>query len=122
MDRRLTAFAVVHAVAAVVHGVPHQTADVVLATWQQVVVAVTVVGPFVAAAVADRRPRRGGVAFAGLMVLSVAFGVAHHWLLAGVDNVENVGAPHHAAFEGTAVVLAVVGVAGAVVAYSRSSR
>lgn len=122
MDRRLMAVAGVHAAVALAHGTTHQWADVGLATWQSGVVVATTLGPFTAAVLADRWPRASRHAFAGLLVGSVAFGVAHHWLLAGPDNVRTVPAPHHFAFEGTGVALAVVGAAGVVVAYSTSSR
>lgn len=122
MDRRLTAVAVVHAAVALLHNVPHQAADVALAGWQLAVVALTVLGPFVAAAYAERRPRAAGGAFVALMVVSVAFGVGHHWLLPGVDNVRNVSAPHHATFEATAVALAVAGVIGALAGYSSAAK
>lgn len=121
MDRVLTSAAAAHAVAALAHGVPHYTAGVELALWQWAVVVVTTAGPFVAAALTDRWPRAGTHAFAALLAGSVAFGVAHHWLLGGPDNVENVASPHHAAFEASAVVLAVVGGLGIVVAYSMSA-
>jgi len=122
VDRRLTAVAAVHGAVALLHGVPHQAANVALAGWQQAVVAFTVLGPFVAAAYAQRRPRASDVAFVALMVVSAAFGVGHHWLLPGVDNVRNVSAPHHATFEATAVALAAVGAVGALAGYSRSAR
>lgn len=121
MDRRLTAVAVAHAAVAVTHGVPHASAEVWLANWQYAVVAVTGLGPVPAGLAASRRPRLARLLAAGLFAGSVAFGVTHHWLLAGPDNVENVGSSHHAAFEGTAVLLAAVGLLGAVVAYSSSS-
>lgn len=112
------AVAGVHAAASALHGGVHVQAAVTLASWQAAVVAVTVVGPFLVAAVADRWRRAAGFAFAALLVASVLFGVAHHWLLAGVDNVENVGRAHRGPFEASAVVLAVVGLWGARVGYS----
>lgn len=115
------AVAGVHAAVALAHGTTHQWADVGLAAWQFGVVVATTLGPFAAAVLADRRPRASRHAFAGLLAGSVAFGVAHHWLLAGPDNVRTVPEPHHVAFEGTGVALAVVGVAGVVVAYSTSA-
>jgi hypothetical protein len=120
VDRRLTTWAAVHAAAAGLHGLPHEWASVALADWQTAFVAATTLGPFAAAWLADRRPRAGGWAFTAVMAASVAFGVAHHWLLAGVDNVENV-AHHRAAFEATAA-LAVFGAAGVLAGYSRASR
>jgi hypothetical protein len=117
VDRRLTAVAAVHAVASALHGGVHVRAAVMLASWQAAVVAVTVLGPFLVAAVADRWRRAAGLAFAALLVASVLFGVTHHWLLAGVDNVENVGHGHRGPFEASAAVLAVVGVWGARVGY-----
>jgi hypothetical protein len=117
VDRRLMVVAGVHAAASAVHGGVHVQAAVVLASWQTVVVAVTVLGPFLVAAVADRWRRATGLAFAALLVASVLFGVVHHWLLAGVDNVENVGHGHRGPFEASAVVLAAVGLWGAWVGY-----
>lgn len=111
------AVAVVHAAASALHGGVHVQAAVMLASWQAAVVTVTVVGPFLVASVADRWRRAAGVAFAALLVASVLFGVAHHWLLAGVDNVENVRHGHRRPFEASAVVLAVVGFWGAWVGY-----
>ena len=122
MNRRLLVVAVVHAVVAVAHGIPHGAAGVTLALWQYAVVASTVLGPFAAAAFADRRPVAAGVAFAALMVVSVAFGVAHHWLLASPDNVKSVAAPHHVPFEASAAALAVAGAVGVVAGYSSASR
>lgn len=121
MDRRLTGVAVAHAAVATAHGVPHASAGVWLAGWQYAVVTVTALGPVAAGLGADRRPRLAGRAAAGLFAGSVAFGVTHHWVLAGADNVKTVGSAHRAAFEGTAVLLAVVGLLGAAVAYSSSS-
>lgn len=125
MHRGLAWVAGAHAAAALVHGVPHVRAAVWLTPWQSGFVAATVLGPFAAARVAGERQVRGGLAFSLLLAASVAFGVAHHWLLGGVDDVKNVAAPHHAPFEASAVALAVVGAAGVAaglrVAYSRSA-
>jgi hypothetical protein len=117
VDRQLMVVAAVHAAVSALHGGVHVQAAVTLASWQAAVVAVTVLGPFFVAAVAGRWRRAAGFAFAALLVASVVFGVAHHWLLAGVDNVENVGHGHRGPFEASAAVLAVVGVWGARVGY-----
>ena len=122
MDRRLMVVALVHAAVSIAHGVPHDAAGVTLAPWQYAVVTVTTLGPLAVAWVADRRPVAAGYAFAALLVVSVVFGVAHHWLLASPDNVRNVAAPHHVPFEWSAAVLAVVGAVGVVTGYSSSSR
>jgi hypothetical protein len=121
-NRRLLVVALVHAVVSVAHGLPHDAAGVTLAAWQYVVVAATVLGPVAVAVFADRSPVAAGYAFATLMVVSVAFGVTHHWLLANPDNVRNVSAVHRGPFEASAVALAVVGAVGALVGYSSSSR
>ena len=115
-DLKLAALALVliHLVVSIVHGRAHQGAMVDLTLFGYVyVVAVITVAPLVAAALLFSRWRHTGALLLTVsMAGSFAFGVWHHFLAAGTDNVAEVRGAWRSTFLWTALALAALELLG----------
>ena len=115
-----TAYALIlfHTLVVATHGAAHVHLGINGTHWQMLFVVVVIwLGPLVAAVLLGRKVRTGFAILALSMIGAWTFGVAFHFLLPGADNVAEL---HHVAWAGTfsssALMLAVVEAAGALVA------
>jgi hypothetical protein len=98
-----------HALVVVLHGLAHQRVPVPTTADQSLFVLIVIVlGPLVALALLATRYRRtGAMLLAASMAASLVFGVYHHFIAAGPDNVISVPAdPWGTLFRATAILLA----------------
>lgn len=113
------AFVLVHVVISTIHGRAHQGAMVMLTTFGYLYVAVVItLAPLVAAALLfTRKKRMGALLFALSMLGSFLFGFWYHFLSETSDNVTRVVGPWHSVFFWTAIALAVIELAAALVGF-----
>ena len=113
------ALVLIHLVVSTLHGLVHQAAIVNLTTFGYVYVTIVItLGPLVAAGfLVTRRQKTGGLLLALSMFGSFIFGVWYHFLSNTTDNVTQVHGPWHSTFLWTAIALAVIELAGAVVGF-----
>jgi glucose dehydrogenase len=119
--RPFTALALVliHLVVSTLHGLAHQAAIVKLTTFGNVYVTIVItLGPLVAAGfLATRKQKTGALLLALSMFGSFIFGVWFHFVSNTSDNVTQVHGPWHSTFLWSAIALAVIELAGAVVGF-----
>lgn len=105
----------VHFAVLVVHGTAHAHLSIGASAWQKAFIAgIIFAAPLIATVLLWTRMRELGVFLLGLSLTgSLVFGVRYHFLTAGPDNVR---APCHSpwslAFQATAILLAMIEVAG----------
>ena len=127
MNRTLTqtssftalALVLIHLIVSTIHGLIHQAAMVTLNTFGYVyVVVVITLAPLVAAALLFTRKQRIGAPLLALSMFgSFAFGFWYHFLSSTNDNVREVHGPSHSMFLWTAIALAAIELAGALVGF-----
>lgn len=127
MNRTLTqiwsftalALVLIHLMISTLHGQAHQAAMVALNTFGYVYVLVVItLAPLVAAALLfTRKQRIGALLLALSMFGSFVFGFWYHFLSSTNDNVREVHGPSHSKFLWTAIALAVIELAGALVGF-----
>ena len=113
------ALILIHLVVSILHGWAHQGAMVTLTTFGNVYGAVVItLTPVVAAAFLFTRKKKIGALLLGLSMLgSFIFGFWYHFLSQTNDNVAQVHGPWHSTFLWTAIALAVIELAGAIVGF-----
>jgi hypothetical protein len=122
------ALVLIHVVVSTLHGLAHQAAIVNLTTFGYVYVTIVItLGPLVAAGfLVTRKQKTGALLLVLSMFGSFIFGVWYHFLSNTSDNVTQVHGPWHSTFLWTAIALAVIELAGAVVGFrmfrARSER
>ena len=119
--RPLTALVLIliHLIVSTLHGLTHEAAIVKLTTFGYVYVMIVItLGPLVAAVFLFTRKQKAGALLLALSMLgSFIFGVWYHFLSNTSDNVTQVHGPWHSTFLWTAIALAVIELAGAVVGF-----
>ena len=112
------AVVLLNAIALLAHGSAHQSLGVRLSPWQQAFVYGFIVpGPLVALALVRRHARQGYALLLISMLGSLLFGVYHHFLAVSPDHVAHLPpGDSQPLFRGTAVLMASIELAGAVVA------
>lgn len=113
------ALILVHLVVSTIHGFAHQAAMVMLTTFGNVyVIVVITLAPLVAAALLFTRGRKIGALVLALSMLgSFVFGFWYHFLSSTGDNVSQVLGSWHSTFLWTAVALAIIELAGALIGF-----
>ena len=113
------ALVLIHLVVSILHGWAHQAAIVNLTMFGYVYVTIVItLGPLVAAGfLVTRQQKTGALLLALSMFGSFVFGVWYHFLSNTNDNVTQVHGPWHSTFLWTAIALAVIELAGAVVGF-----
>ncbi|MDT4966183.1 MAG: hypothetical protein QOJ64_920 [Acidobacteriota bacterium] len=113
------ALVLIHLVVSTLHGWAHQAAIVKLTTFGYVYVTIVItLGPLVAAGFLLTRNQKTGARLLTLSMFgSFIFGVWYHFLSNTSDNVTQVQGPWHSTFFWTAIALAVIEIAGAVVGF-----
>ena len=113
------ALILIHLVVSILHGWAHQGAMVTLTTFGNVYVAVVItLMPVVAAAFLFTRKKKIGALLLGISMLgSFIFGFWYHFLSQTNDNVTQLHGPWHSTFLWTAIGLAVIELAGAIVGF-----
>ena len=113
------ALILIHFIVSTLHGWAHQGAMVTLTTFSYVYVGVVItLMPLVAAAfLFTRKGKIGALLFALAMFGSFVFGFWFHFLSQTNDNVTQVHGPWHSTFLWTAIALAVIELAGALVGF-----
>lgn len=114
-DLRRTAIAIilVHLAVNIVHGVSHSIADVQLNSFGKIYVLVVIMlAPLVAGALLYKRLQWGAWIMTLSMFGALCFGVLYHFVWAGNDNVMEVHGPGHVVFTVSAIVIAVIELAG----------
>ena len=111
------ALILIHLIVSTLHGWAHQAAMVALTTFGNVyVIVVITLMPLIAAAFLFTRKKRIGALLLALSMLgSFIFGFWYHFLSQTNDNVTQVHGPWHSTFLWTAIALAIIELAGAVV-------
>jgi len=111
------ALILIHLIVSMLHGWAHQAAMVTLSTLGYLYVLVVItVAPLVAGVLLLMRRRKAGALLLALSMLgSFLFGFWFHFLSATNDNVTQVHGPWHFTFLWTAVALAVIELAGALI-------
>ena len=104
-----------HLVTTVVHGASHAAAHVSTTPLQNVyILAIIVIGPLAGLWLAGRHDAIGGWLVAATMAGALAFGVINHFMLPGGDRIDHVAGPWSVTFGASAIVLAIIEMAGAV--------
>jgi hypothetical protein len=104
----LAALVLLHFVVTLGHAWAHAAAAVRLGPAALgFVLLVIVIGPLAGLAVARRSARIGAVLIAVTMLGALLFGIVNHFLLAGPDRVDHVGAQWRTWFATTAALLAI---------------
>lgn len=118
------ALILIHLVVSILHGWAHQAAMVTLTTFGKVYVGVVItLMPVVAAAFLFTQKKKIGALLLALSMLgSFIFGFWYHFLSNTTDNVTQVHGPWHSTFLWTAVALAIIELAGAVVGFRMFRR
>ena len=113
------ALILIHLIVSTLHGWAHQAAMVTLTTFGYVyVVVVITLMPLVAAALLFTRKKKVGALLLALSMLgSFIFGFWYHFLSQTNDNVSQIHGPWHSTFLWTAIALAVIELAGAIVGF-----
>ena len=113
------ALILIHLVVSTLHGWSHQAAIVKLSTLGNVYVMIVIMlGPLVAAGfLLTRKQKTGALLLALSMFGSFIFGGWFHFLSNTSDNVTKVHGPWHSTFLWTAIALAVIELAGAVLGF-----
>ena len=113
------ALILIHLVVSILHGWAHQGAMVTLTTFGNIYVGVVITLMPVVAAVFlfTRKQKIGSLLLALSMLGSFIFGFWYHFLSQTNDNVTQVHGPWHSTFLWTAIALAVIELAGAVVGF-----
>jgi hypothetical protein len=112
--RCLVAIVFVHLAVVAVHGRSHIAAHVDTTRLQNTfIAAVILAGPIAGLLLAWRRPGVGGWLVAATMTGALVFGIANHFVLQGVDRIDQVRGPSTILFAATAVLLFATEVAGA---------
>ena len=108
---------VVHLLVQVPHGVAHNMLHIDVNLWQNIYILVVIsLLPIVAAVLVWRRKRVGYFLLLLSMVGSFVFGLFYHFIAAGPDNVNSLGAHQWSGtFLWSAVLLALVEAAGVVI-------
>jgi len=109
----------IHLVVSILHGWAHQGAMVTLTTFGNVYVGVVITLMPVIAAVFLFTPKKkiGALLLAISMLGSFIFGFWYHFLSQTNDNVTQVHGPWHSTFLWTAIALAVIELAAAIVGF-----
>lgn len=118
----LTVIVALHFAGNLWHGDAHATLEVALPTYKSIYVGIViVVGPIIGAALLWTRYFMQGCLVVALCMLgSVLFSVYHHFVMVSDDNVHFLppGAPEdHVHFTDSAILIAVLALAGAVFAF-----
>ena len=113
------ALILVHLVVSTLHRSAHQAAMVTLTTFGYifVVVVITLMPLVTAASLFTRKKKVGALLLALSMLGSFIFGFWYHFLSHTNDNVAQVHGPWHSTFLWTAIALAVIELAGAIVGF-----
>ena len=113
------ALILIHLVVSTLHGWAHQAAMVTLTTFGYVYVIVVITFiPLVAAAFLFTRKKKVGALLLALSMLgSFVFGFWYHFLSHTNDHVSQVHGPWHSTFLWTAIALAGIELAGAIVGF-----
>ena len=116
------ALILIHLIVSTLHGWAHQAAIVNLTTFGYIYVAIVItLAPLVAAGfLIARKQKTGALLLALSMFGSFIFGVWSHFLSNTSDNVMQVHGPWHSTFLWTAILLAVIELAGTVVGFGCS--
>lgn len=123
LEATLVALVSAHLVVAIVHGIAHQNANVLLApAGTAFVVVVILLAPLVGLALTRVRPRGGAALVAVSMVGALLFGIVNHFVLAGPDHVSQVDPRWRILFAATAVILALTEVCAAIAAGLAASK
>jgi F0F1-type ATP synthase membrane subunit a len=112
-----------HLIVSFVHGAAHSGARVFLPFAGTLFVYIVILaGPFVGLALSRWRPRAGAGLIAATMTGALVFGVVNHFIIPGSDHVAHVARDWQTQFAVTAVLLAVLEAAGAVVGFRLALR
>ena len=113
------ALVLIHLIVSILHGWAHQGAMVTLTTFGNIYVGIVItLMPVVAAVFLFIRKKRIGALLLALSMLgSFVFGSWYHFLSQTNDNVTQVHGPWHSTFLWTAIALAVIELAGAIVGF-----
>jgi len=112
-----------HLAVALVHGVAHAEARVLLSTAAGIFVYVVILaGPLAGLALLRRARRAGYWVIAGTMASALVFGVVNHFWLAGPDHVRHVTPQWRPLFAATATLLALTEGAAAGLAVRAATR
>jgi hypothetical protein len=108
------AIILVHLIVSLIHGYAHVQAHVTLPVFGQIYVLVVILlVPLLAGSLLYSRRQKNGALLTGLSLAgSFLFGVVYHFLLPGADNVTEVHGEFHLVFMWTAVLLAILELAG----------
>jgi hypothetical protein len=108
-----------HALIVVPHGYSHTVLQINMNTWQNLYILLVInLLPLVSAVMIWRRSRLGYLLLLISMFGALVFGCYYHFVAAGPDNVGSVGThPWSSTFQLTAVLLAVVELAGAITGF-----
>jgi len=103
-----------HLAVIAIHGRSHVAAHVDTTRLQNTfIAAVIVAGPIAGSLLASRRHGAGGWLVAATMTGALVFGIVNHFVLPGVDRIDQVIGPSTFLFGASAVLLAVTEAAGA---------
>lgn len=105
----------VHFAVLVIHGASHAHLSLGASAWQKAFIGgIIFAAPLIATVLLWTRMRELGVLLLGLSLTgSLVFGVSYHFLIAGQDNVRGqCHSPWGLAFQATAILLAMIEVAG----------
>ena len=112
----LAAIVIFHLVVSAIHGAAHSGARVFLPFAGNLFVYVVILaGPLLGLALSLWRPQAGAALVAVTLAGSFAFGLVNHFIIPGADHVAHVARAWRTMFATTAVLLAVVEAAGAVI-------
>jgi cytochrome bd-type quinol oxidase subunit 2 len=110
----LVALVFIHLAVVVVHGRSHVAEHVDTTRLQNMfIAAVIVAGPIAGLLLACRRRGAGGWLVAVTMTGALVFGIVNHFMLPGVDRIDQVKGPSALLFAGSAALLAASEAAGA---------
>jgi hypothetical protein len=113
------ALILLHQGISIIHGYAHAQAQVMLSAFGQTYVLVVIIlAPLVACALLYTRLKRTGALLTALSLAgSFVFGLIYHFLLPGNDNVAEVHGEWHMTFMWTAVLLAILELAGTILGF-----
>jgi hypothetical protein len=119
----LITIVVLHLLISFVHGAAHSGAGIGLGFAGSLFVYIVILaGPIVGLLIALRRQRLGASFVASAMTGALVFGVVNHFIIQGSDHVTHVPEAWRTSFTVTAVLLAVLEAAGALIGWSNAVR
>jgi hypothetical protein len=119
----LVTIVVLHLAISFVHGAAHSGAGIGLGLAGSLFVYIVILaGPIVGLIIGLRRRRLGASFVAYAMTGSLVFGVVNHFIIQGSDHVTHVPEAWRTSFTVTAILLAVLEAAGALIGWNNAVR